>query len=157
AMRESADVRRRLRDLYEIGMRTRKLIVLCSAVKEIPHEIERSIVYVELAVPDLPELVAFLRGEAAALTAAGGTVDTSETTVLQLARALQGLTLDDAGHAVRRALAARNALDQQSLPMLLEEKRLLVNRTGMIEFIHDQGGIENIGGLEVMKKWLLER
>src|SRR5439155_17517601 len=53
--------------------------------------------------------------------------------------------------------SAHHALDQASLPTLLEEKRLLVNRTGMIEYIPADTGIEHIGGLEVMKKWLLER
>ena len=157
ALRESPEIRRRLRDLYEHGVQSRKLVVVCAPVKIIPDEIERSIVYIQLAVPDLPELVGFLKGEMAALKKAGGTVDDSETTVMQLARTLQGLTLDDAGHAVRRAIAARNTLDQQSMPMLLEEKRLLVNRTGVIEFIPNEGGLEHVGGLEVMKNWLLER
>jgi SpoVK/Ycf46/Vps4 family AAA+-type ATPase len=156
-MRESAEVRRRLRDLYALGAEARKLVVISSPVRYLPEEIERAIVYLELAVPDLPELVGFLRREAEAITAAGGSVDASEETMVQLARALQGLTLDDAGHALRRALAARNALDQQSLPMLLEEKRVLVNRTGMIEFVPTDGGLEHIGGLEVMKKWLVDR
>ena len=56
--------------------------------------------------------------------AAGGTADTSADAVTQLARALQGLTLDDAGHAVRRALSARKALDASSIPALLEEIHL---------------------------------
>jgi SpoVK/Ycf46/Vps4 family AAA+-type ATPase len=157
ALRESSEIRRRLRDLYERGVEMKKLVVICAPVKVIPDEIERSIVYIQLAVPDLPELVGFLEREMATVKAAGGTVDTTETTVMQLARALQGLTLDDAGHAVRRALSARNALDQASLPALLEEKRLLVNRTGMIEFIPNLSGLENVGGLEILKKWLVDR
>src|SRR6185503_17966302 len=142
---------------YDLCLDRGKFVVICSPVKFIPEEIERSIVYVELAVPDLPEMVSFLRDEAQKITVAGATVDTSETTLHQLGRALQGLTLDDARHAIRRALAGRKALDQQSLPALLEEKRLLVNRTGMIEYIPTETGLDHIGGLEVMKKWLLER
>ena len=41
--------------------------------------------------------------------------------------------------------------------MLLEEKRLLVNRLGMIEYVPTPTSLEHIGGLEVMKKWLLDR
>ncbi len=156
-MRESAEVRRRLRDLYEQSLDTGKLLLICAPVKFIPEEIERSIVYVELAVPDLPELVGFLHREAEAIRAAGGTVDTSEATAVQLARALQGLTLDDAHHAVRRAAAARQALDAGSVPLLLEEKRLLVNRAGLIEYVPTETGLEHVGGLEILKKWLLER
>jgi len=38
------------------------------------------------------------------------------------------LTLDEAGYALRRALATGNRLGPESLPFLLEEKRLLINR-----------------------------
>ncbi len=156
-MREAAEIRRRLRDLYELCLDRRKFVTICSPTKFIPEEIERSIVYVELTVPDLLELVSFLRREAAAVTAAGGSADTSETTLFQIGRALQGLTLDDARHAIRRALAGRRALGEESIPLLLEEKRLLVNRTGMIEYIPTETGLEHVGGLGVMKKWLMER
>jgi SpoVK/Ycf46/Vps4 family AAA+-type ATPase len=156
-MREAPEIRRRLRDLYELCLEPGKFVVICSPVRFIPEEIERSIVYVELAVPDLLELVGFLRQEAAAITAAGGTVDANETTLFRLGRALQGLTLDDARHAIRRALAARRTLDGESIPALLEEKRLLVNRTGMIEYIPAETSLEHVGGLALMKKWLLER
>src|SRR5439155_81942 len=84
-------------------------------------------------------------------------LDADEATLLQLARALQGLTLDEARHAIRRALSSRKVLDQESVPVLLEEKRLLVTRTGMIEYIPAETSIEHVGGLEIMKKWLMER
>ena len=37
------------------------------------------------------------------------------------------------------------------------EKRLLVNRTGVIEFVADPTGLGDVGGLETLKKWLVER
>lgn len=156
-LREAPEVRRRLRDLYEACFDRGKFVVISSPLQYIPEELARSIVYIELNVPDLIELVTFLRREAEAITAAGATVDTSDTTLFQLGRALQGLTLDEARHAVRRALAARKALDQESVPILLEEKKLLVNRTGLIEYVADGTDIDHIGGLEILKKWLRER
>ena len=156
-LRTSAELRRRLRDLYELGLTSGKLVVIASPVKFIPDEIERSIVYVELAVPDLAELVGFVKKQGAAVAKAGGTVATDDETVTQLARALQGLTGDDAHHAVRRALATRNALDESAVPLLLEEKRHLVNRSGMIEYVPTETGLDHIGGLSTMKQWLIDR
>jgi len=43
------------------------------------------------------------------------------------------------------------------LPALFEEKRLLVNRTGYIEFVSDPTDLGDIGGLDGLKKWLIER
>src|SRR6185295_2623362 len=109
--------------------------------------IERSLVYVDLPVPDLAELVGFLRREGEAIVAGGGTTDASEATLSQLGRALQGLTIDEARHAIRRALATRHALDAASVPALLEEKRLLVKRTGIVEYVPTETNLESIGGL----------
>ena len=156
-LRESAGVRRRLRDVYELCIDHGKFVVISSPVRSIPDELYRDVVCVELIVPDAVEIRAFLDERAAAIAASGGTVDTSEGTMALMTRALQGLTIDEAGFAIRRALADGNHLGQGSLHALLEEKRLSVNRSGTIEYVADGGRLEQIGGLEVMKRWLVER
>lgn len=156
-LRDAPDIRRRLRDLYEVCFDHGKFVVISSPIHFIPEELDRNLAYIELGVPDLVELAAFLRDEAAAITAAGGTVDADEATLAQIGRALQGLTLDEARHALRRALAGTRHLGRESLPVLFEEKRLLVNRTGMVQYVFDGTQIDRVGGLNVMKKWLMER
>ena len=74
-----------------------------------------------------------------------------------MARALQGLTLDEARHALRRALAVNGSLDANSLPCLVDEKKLIVNRTGLIQYVADATQLEHVGGLEYLKAWLVER
>ena len=62
-LRESAEIRRRLRDVYERCLDQGKFVVISSAVRFIPEEVERSILFVELRPPDLVELTDFLREE----------------------------------------------------------------------------------------------
>ena len=100
-LRESAEIRRRLRDIYESCRDKRKFVVITSPVRSIPEEIERSLLFIELRTPDLVELTAFLREESAA--------GPSDEVIYQLAPALMGLTLDEARYALRRALAATGA------------------------------------------------
>ena len=149
-LRESAEIRRRLRDLYESCRDRRKFVVISSPVRSIPEEVERNLLYLELRPPDLVELVEFLRDE-------NPQTDTSDATLQQMARALQGLTLDEARYALRRALAASPRLGPESIPALLEEKRLLVNRSGYIEFVAEAGSLAQVGGLDGLKQWLIER
>ena len=151
-LRESADIRRRLRDIYQSCQGRRKFVVITSPVRAIPEELERSLLFLELRPPDLIELLAFLREESPITND-----DTSDALLYQLAPALLGLTLDEARYALRRALAATGHLGPESLPALLEEKRLLINRTGFIEFIADGTNIGEVGGLDGLKSWLLER
>jgi SpoVK/Ycf46/Vps4 family AAA+-type ATPase len=157
ALRGSAGVVRRLRDLYQLCGEQGQFVVISSPIRHIPEEISRNIVYIELNVPDFSEIRAFIEQQAADFTAAGGSADTSEETLVHMTRALQGLTLDEAGFAIRRAIKETGQLGLASLPVLFDEKRLLVNRSGTIQYIADGAQIERVGGLEVMKKWLLER
>jgi SpoVK/Ycf46/Vps4 family AAA+-type ATPase len=150
-LRESSEIRRRLRDVYASSLDRGKFVVISSPVRFVPEEVERSILFLELRPPDLIELVAFLREETSDI---GGV---SDADLHQMARALQGLTLDEARYALRRALSAGRPLGTESLPALLEEKRLLVNRSGVIEFVSDAVNLGAVGGLEGLKKWLLER
>jgi SpoVK/Ycf46/Vps4 family AAA+-type ATPase len=156
-LRDAPDVRRRFRDLYE-ACRDRDIVVVVSAPGPlVADELARAVVSVELGLPDLPELRAFLDARAAALTAKGVAVDASAATLDQLARALQGLTVDEAGHALQRAVAEHGRLDASAVPSVLEEKRLLVNRTGMIEFVNAETRFDHLGGMGLMKQWLAER
>jgi len=150
ALRESAEVRRRLRDVYESSLDQRKFVVISSPVRDIPEELEREVLYLELRPPDMVELSAFVREEAAQ-------DDLGDELVHSVARALQGLTLDEARYALRRALAGQRRLGPESLAAVLEEKRLLVNRSGVIEYVATGTELGEVGGLEGLKKWLLER
>jgi adenylate kinase family enzyme len=150
-LRESAEVRRRLRDLAECCLDQGKYVVITSPVRFIPEEIDRSVLFLELRPPDPVELMAFLRDEMRNCEQA------SESTLRQAAQALQGLTLDEVRYALRRALSGGRSLGPESMPFLLEEKRLLINRSGVIEYIADGTNIGQVGGLEGLKKWLLDR
>ncbi len=156
-LRESPEVRRRLRDLYQLCLDQKKFVVISSPVRFVPEELDRDVAFVELRPPDLVELMDFVREEAEQAHARGAKVDNDKAALEQLARALQGLTIDEARHAVRRALAANNHLGMESMPALLEEKRLLISRTGVVEFISDNTDIGQVGGLENLKTWLMER
>jgi len=147
-MRASAEIRRRLRDLHESCLDRQKFVVISSPVRFIPEELERSVMFLELRPPDLVELISFLRDE---------TREDRAEVLHMLAVALQGLTLDEVRYALRRARTAGQTLGPGAIPFLLEEKRLLINRSGVIEFISEGTTIGELGGLENLKKWLAER
>ena len=109
-LRDSAEIRRRLRDVYESCADRRKFVVITAPVRYIPEEIERSVLYLELRPPDAVELLEFLREQTAG----------PDNALQPFANALLGLTLDEARYALRRALAATPDLGPASLPALLE-------------------------------------
>ncbi len=157
SMAGNPQIRRRLRDLYELCLDSGKFVVLTSPLRIIPEELSRQVALVELHAPDIEELLDFLRRETVTIADRGLAVDASDSTLFAMARALQGLTLDESRHALRRALAVSGGLNADSLPYLLDEKKLVVNRTGLIQYIPDSAKIEHVGGLEYLKSWLMER
>jgi hypothetical protein len=156
-LRGSPEIRRRFRDLYESCRDRGKFIAVSSPVRSVPEELERSIVFIDLRPPDRTEMAAFLRDEAQQFAMAAESEEAREALLEQLAGALGGLTLDEARYALRRAIAAKGRLGPESVPAMLEEKRLLIGRTGVIEYIADGTNLGEVGGLEHLKKWLLER
>jgi len=154
---EGHAVRRRLRDFYASNLDSRKFIVMVSPLRLIPEELRHHTAFVELRNPDLPEVLDFVREEVSAQAHQGHEADTSEAALSRMARAMQGLSLDEARHALRRALSVRGRLDGECAPLLLEEKKLSVNKSGLIHYVSDGTLIDHVGGLAHLKQWLLER
>jgi SpoVK/Ycf46/Vps4 family AAA+-type ATPase len=148
-LRDAAEVRRRLRDVYDTCSGRNQFVVITAPVRFVPEEVERSLLFLELRPPDAVELSGFVR------ELSNGDADAE--TVHQVARALQGLTLDEARYAIRRAESAGLTLGPDAIPAMLEEKRLLINRSGVVEFISEPGSLGEVGGLDNLKKWLRER
>ncbi len=156
-LRESPEIRRRLRDIHEKSFDQSKFVVISSPVHFIPAELERSVMFLELRPPDIVELVEFLRHETSRIAPEEDTSPANDPVFHLLATALQGLTLDEARFALRRALGSGLLLGPACLPAVLEEKRFLINRSGYIEFISTPSSLDDVGGLEGLKKWLRDR
>jgi SpoVK/Ycf46/Vps4 family AAA+-type ATPase len=157
-MMASSEIRRKLRDLYEICLDTHKFTVITSPMRALPEELSRQIAFLELLHPDLEEMIDFLGKEMRRLGDQGFPVDLKDSSVFRIGRALQGLTVDEARHALRRALAISGGLDGNSTAVLLEEKKLIVNQSGgLINYVSDGTNIDCVGGMEYLKTWLKER
>lgn len=152
AMRASALVRRRLRDLFAACADRHQFVVITSPIHDVPAELERSLAFVELRTPDITEIAAYVRDETR-----GHAAPPSGEVIAQLAPALLGLTLDEIRYTLRRATAGGAALTEDSRQALLEEKRLRFSRGGVLEFVATPTTMDAVGGLENMKKWLRDR
>lgn len=156
-IRSAVDIRRRLRDLYYACLNTGRFAVICSPVKCLPEEINHQVAFMELPRPDLKELEDLLRSEAESIPGARGSPGLAAETIYTLTRAVQGLTFQEARHALRRALAEHGKIDASVVGTLEQEKQQLVRKTGLIEYVPNTAGVAEIGGLEVLKTWLTQR
>jgi SpoVK/Ycf46/Vps4 family AAA+-type ATPase len=48
-------------------------------------------------------------------------------------------------------------LDASDIPAVLEEKKQVIRKSGLLEYFSTDEGIENVGGMDVLKGWLVKR
>ncbi len=154
---------RQLRDLaqqYRDGSQPRMLI-LVSPVLRIPVELENTVTVVDFPLPDQARLRELLVGMIEANRASQSVVvdlgDGPEGTIDALARGALGLTLSEAENAFARAMANNNRLDSSDIPVVLDEKRQIVRRSGVLEVVTSTLELSDIGGLANLKAWLVKR
>ena len=65
--------------------------------------------------------------------------------------------MQEAENAFALAMVNDGKLDAGDINIILEEKMQVIRKTGMLEYVQSDLGIDDIGGLDNLKKWLLKR
>ena len=149
----SAPVMRWLRDAIASFKGTEKVAILMSPVQEIPLELEKDIVVLDFPLPDLNELSDVLARQLDSTK----TRRTSGETKEKLLKATLGLTRDEAEKVYRKAYIKAGRLTEKEVEIVLSEKKQLIRRNGILEYIEEDETIDSVGGLEELKVWLNQR
>ncbi|PYV48496.1 MAG: hypothetical protein DMG94_03380 [Acidobacteria bacterium] len=70
---------------------------------------------------------------------------------------LRGLTEEEADRAISQAVVTRYGLVPETVTDVVEAKKDLLRRAGMLEFVDTSENMAAIGGLENLKNWLAQR
>ncbi|WOD38340.1 AAA family ATPase [Nodosilinea sp. E11] len=151
--KDSPAVTRCLRDAIVALKGTRKTIVLMSPVQEIPIELEKEVVLLDFPLPDMSELDEVLSTEMN--RARGQSISTEERE--KLLKAALGLTRDEAEKVYRKARVMAKRLTAEEVDIVLSEKKQLIRRNGILEFMDVDETLNSVGGLEELKHWLQQR
>lgn len=149
----SAPVMRWLRDAIASFKGTEKVAILMSPFQEIPIELEKDIVVLDFPLPNLNELSDVLARQLE-LTK---TRRTSSETKEKLLKATLGLTRDEAEKVYRKAYIKAGRLTEKEVEIVLSEKKQLIRRNGILDYIEEDETIDSVGGLEELKVWLKQR
>ncbi|MGG6292794.1 AAA family ATPase [Leptolyngbya sp. AN02str] len=150
---DSPAVTRWLRDAIAGFKDTQKAIVLMSPVQNIPIELEKEVIVLDFPLPNMTELDEVLTQQLEVTRSRRITTETRE----KLLKAALGLTRDEAEKVYRKAHVTTNRLTEAEVDIVLSEKKQLIRRNGILEFIEEDETIDSIGGLEELKHWLHQR
>jgi len=151
--KDSPEVTRSLRDAIEGFRGTQKTIILMSPVQEIPVELEKEVVVLDFTLPNMSELNQVLSAE----------LEKSRTTTIttegreKLLKAALGLTRDEAEKVFRKSRVMAGKLTENEVSIVLSEKKQLIRRNGILDYIEEDETIDSVGGLEELKHWLKQR
>ncbi len=84
-------------------------------------------------------------------------VDLSSDDVAELLRALHGLTFFEVEKIISRAVIEDGRLDRSDLDTVLQAKRRIIERSGLLEYFPHTERMNDIGGLTHLKGWLRKR
>lgn len=131
----------------------RKTVVLTGYEKFIPNDLQKEILIEEFPLPDEEELKKIILN--LIHDNCGNSrlsIDQSEQTIHKLCRAVLGLTSFEAENAFALALVEDGKLDESDLSNIIREKKQIIKQSGILEFIDNKMNINDIGGLNNLKK-----
>lgn len=149
---EDSAVCRRLRNLAVDLRRQGRTLLISAPEAQLPRELEASVTVLDLPLPDDGEIRMLLQSlaQAAGAPLQADTLDT-------LASNCRGLPEQRIRQLAARALVRHGGLEAADLEDVLEEKRLALARSDLLEYTPSQASRADIGGLDQLKQWLERR
>jgi len=153
-----AAVVRALRDLAHALKSTYTTVLILSPALTIPPELEKEITVLDVPLPTARDLLALLKEIVTVVRQDGKSqVDLTRDDAEQLVRAALGLTLSEAENAFAKAIASDGRLSRDDVKLVLEEKRQVIRKSGLLEYFAPDLSLGGVGGLELLKGWLTRR
>jgi ATP-dependent 26S proteasome regulatory subunit len=159
---DSPAVTRWLRDAIASFKESYKTIILMSPIQQVPIELEKEVAVVDYPLPNLEELNHVLTSQLDQarrdqLPRRSDPAKISTETREKLLSAALGLTRDEAEKVYRKAYVTAGRLTESEVDIVLSEKRQLIRRNGILEYLEEEGTLDDVGGSDDLKLWLKQR
>jgi SpoVK/Ycf46/Vps4 family AAA+-type ATPase len=126
----------------------------------LPDAVRRFTVPLRLPLPEAAELERVVRDTFYHVRDTGYMEVTSTLTkrdMEQIVNTLRGLTCAEAARVIGAAIHDDYALTPDDLPRIIEAKRNLLQSTGCLESVTVNVSVDEVGGLDNLKRWLARR
>ena len=141
---------RQLKDVLQEAKTKSKTLIILGCRLCLPPELEHELTVIEFALPGKEELRTVLDGiiESAQLKGVEG--EQRDKTL----DAASGLTTIEAENAFALCVAESKGVNPE---IVAREKAQAVKKNGILEIVETKESLASIGGLDVLKEWLLKR
>jgi AAA+ superfamily predicted ATPase len=146
---------RALRELIAAASATNSHVVLIDHSQKLPSVIEAFTTPFDLSLPSAEEIEAAIRATLKRLHRERPIeIELSNHQYQMVVKNLAGLPLRQAEQIILDVVALDRRLDGDDLNHILACKRQLMSRDRMLDFVESPATLDDVGGLESLKKWL---
>ena len=149
---EDVAVSRKLRNVARQLKYQPKNIVILAAGMNIPDDLSEVITILEFPLPSQAEIKKEVENLLGALSQPA-----DQSLLDEIVRASLGLSIDRIRRVLAKAIANHGSLLEEDVELILEEKRQSIRQTQILDFYPTQNNISDIGGLDLLKDWLMRR
>src|SRR5574341_383156 len=149
---DDVQVSRKLRNLVRDLRASRKTLIILAPTLHISPDLAEEITVLDLAPPTPDEVHAELE---AILEQVPNRLSTGSRDAL--VKACLVLMMNRIRLGLARAVASYSRIDERAIPLMLEEKKQRIRQTEVLEFWPATETIDDIGGLDLLKRWLEQR
>jgi AAA+ superfamily predicted ATPase len=141
---------RRIKDTLRVAKTNGHTLILLGCRLNLPPELEHEFTHVDMALPGTPELATVLDG---IITSAGIPEPSKEIREAALQSAL-GLTTTEAENAYALSIVETREIFPS---VIAREKARTLKKNGLVEIVETATSLDQVGGLENLKNWLIRR
>lgn len=117
--------------------------------------LEKEITQIDLELPKENEIEESIELQLENLRSSGLAIDLSKETQTALQQSLLGLTAGEISNVIAKAVISCNGLNQESISVILEEKKNVIRGSGSLTYVHPESA-SNLGGYQSLRA-ILER
>ena len=145
-------ISRKLRNISRILKLQPKTIIIIGSELNIPNELQDLITVLQFQLPSEDEINQELERLINSLN-----IKLEPQLFESLSRACQGLSLERIRRVLSKIIATYKTIDENSIAVLLSEKKQIISQTEILEYWSVNEKIINLGGLDNLKDWLKKR
>lgn len=124
-------------------------IIIISEITVIPRELENYITVLDIPLPTISEIHVLIREFIDDLE-----ISVEEDVINDIALSFKGLNEFQIKQILNMAYQDGGCIDKEDKLLILREKEQFIKKSGMLEIINFTETVDDIGGLENLKKWL---
>ena len=143
---------RKIRNMLPTFKATGKTLVIISHAVDLPPDIEKEVTPIQFKLPNVDELRVVLKGLTDAVKKKN--LNPYPKNDLPILEAALGMTAYEAEGAFALSLREKRAFD---VGVINREKAAVVKKTDMLEVVKVTKTLDDVGGLDNVKNWLLAR